>query len=234
MSFKADIRVFARGAESNPELARESLWRILAVLDQAQKSVKRDAILVIILAAAFEMLNRKLIGEASALGIKAAKLEFLKYILPVAMGYVSFRAALFVRERKLMTAVYYELTSSAFPVLRNSRIDVVIHPSSSLHVNSPPESWLTPRTKSVTTFLDLAEGAMVRAIIPVGFTIYAALQLFRSGNPPYVGAMITTFLAAAFIVSGYLCFNFSDIDMTDLKDDAKTAAPRSDAAGTHG
>src|SRR5687767_757561 len=94
---RGDIAVkidqFLTSDETTAEFARELLWRVCDIVTDVNRVARRKAVVMMSLLIVFELLNRGLINEASLGGIRLAQLDFLRTLVPLAVGYVLLQMA---------------------------------------------------------------------------------------------------------------------------------------------
>jgi hypothetical protein len=189
--------------DSTPEFLREFLWRLVDTINNLNKAVRRDLITIVILTCVAELLNRGLISEASAAGIKLAKLGFLGYVLPVAIAYLLFRAASLGRDSDILISVHDALANSAFPGYSRSDLNTLLILTDAPDTKSPSKSFLTPRAYSLANFIYISE-ALLFLFGTTAICAYFILRLFVSTASPHVGAWVSGAITAIFLALTYL------------------------------
>jgi hypothetical protein len=198
------VKHFLDDVASTSEMKRELLWRLLDAVKEVQKAIKRDLILLAILVFAFELINRKLVGEASAAGIKLSKLEFLRYVIPVALAYIFLRIMITSQHGGALKDAYLRFSEGSFPGLRRSALDVLLAPGPLPLSAQTPDEYLSGKFVKVLNLIDLTESVLFVYVLPVGFTVYAATQLFRSSATPHIGAVLTSISTVSLLAVSYV------------------------------
>jgi hypothetical protein len=201
-------------AKRCPELARDLLGRILDDAVRLNSRIIREITTMVALAVAFELLNRNLVGEASAFGFKAAKLGFLRYWVPIAIGFLLFRICSIIRDRNFTLDVAEAICAQTYPELTRSGLLSVITPGIWISTASnPPEALIERKAFVYRQLTASVEFAVTFFIIPFGFTGYAIIQLFRQSEPPYIAPIIATVLTTALVVAAYMIFFMSESEI---------------------
>ncbi len=231
---KADrvLDAFHDLATHQPELARDLLGRVLDSIRDMHKRLTRDLVLSALLVLLFELLNRNLIGEASAVGVKVSKLGELKYLIPIAVGFLLFRVAALLIERNISWDAYTAYCNTAYPQVKNSHLINFIVPFGYVVSTGPvPEPFSGGWPKAYRMFLTFAEVFLLAIAVPIGFITYAVVQLFRQGEPPHIAAIVVAVVSGALLLAAYVNF-FSAVGSSAAIDEAlrrRGAAPLSGA-----
>src|SRR5689334_10133766 len=93
-----NVDLFLDEHGSNPELLRDTLWRMIDINREITRIQKRSGLMILAAALVFELLNRRVIGEASFGGVKLSKLDFVRTLAPLAISYFLLRFVALTRD----------------------------------------------------------------------------------------------------------------------------------------
>lgn len=195
------IQSFKDQAIDSPELAREAFWRLLDNIKASHNRVKRSFALTAFFALAFELLNRGLVSEASVGGVKLVKLEPLKFVVPIAIGFLFFNAMSAIRDRNVVSSLYGRVSEAVYPDLHESGIDAALAPAGLL-TSIFPDVYVSDRTRGLAAAFSTFEHVAVAILLPVGFFIYTTVQLFSQSGVASLGAWVSAVLTAILIAAG--------------------------------
>jgi hypothetical protein len=175
------VDLFLEAERNNPELLRDTLWRMIDINREITRTQKRTGLAMAGAAIAFELLNRGLVGEASFGGIKVSQVEFLTSLAPLAVSYCFLRFIVLSRDLGVYRAIVVRITSRAFPGLYTSDFDRMLPYA---YLGGSTVTWLPVgysfHLKRIWIVAALLEAA-VFILTPAIFLIYAYWQLFSSG-----------------------------------------------------
>lgn len=196
------IKSFEAQAMKSPELAREAFWRLLDNIRHFQNSAMRSFTLMIFFALAFELLNRGLVSEASVGAVKLAKLDTLKFIFPVAIGYKYFTAVSAVRDRNIMASAYVRVSDAVYPKLHDSGIDSLLSVPSGLVTSLFPWVYVDDTSARLVAILSALEHAVAALVLPVALPAYTLVQVFRQDGADSWQAWTSLVLTVTTVVAG--------------------------------
>ena len=201
-SLKSQVDSFISADETDVEFIREYLWRILDRVQEFAKATQRSFIGSVLLAVLFELLNRNLVSETSAGGVRLAKINFIKPFIPIAIGYLWLRISVLLQEGKILTEAYYCITEIKFPGLHSSTIDDFLVPTT-----TPTAAEVPIRFTSNPRAISFIRGVEVVFYfsLPVAFSVYAFIQLFGSSGFSDVTIWFSFALTVPLLVGGYIC-----------------------------
>jgi len=211
------VKAFEEQALKSPELAREAFWRLLDNIKEFQKRVNRSFVLMAVFALVFELLNRRLVSEASVGGLRLTELESLSFVLPVAIGFEVFYAMSAIRDRNVMIGAYGRLSVAIYPKLDESRINALLVTPSGFITPSLPGVHINDRAFRLASFLSTFEYVVFGFLLPIGLPAYVLVQLFRHGGFAVLEVWVSAVLTSIFIVVGFAIF-FS-MEMEEMEDE---------------
>jgi hypothetical protein len=173
------IRSFEEQALESPELAREAFWRLLDNIKHFQTSAMRSLALMVFFALVFELLDLGLISEASIGAIKLAKLETLRFVLPIAIAYKYFTAMSAIRDRNVTANAYVRISDAVYYRLHASGIDSLLSVPSGLVTTIFPFVYVDNRSRRLASTLSTVEHVLAGFLLPIFLSVYAVVQVFR-------------------------------------------------------
>ncbi|GAB3953882.1 hypothetical protein GCM10027614_59990 [Micromonospora vulcania] len=190
--------------EIDAEMARELLWHLLDARNRVSSLMNRAMIGTLATGAAFELLNRQLISEASAGGIRLAKLDPLRLLLPVLLAYLFLRVTVLAREAKLLETCFHELARQRFPGFHSSNINYLLIPPAGFAVGEVPTQLtrMGQRTRAIYSVLVGGEIAIMGFAPPV-IIIYMYVQLFRREGLDHPAVWIGLATVIALLAAAY-------------------------------
>ncbi len=201
-------------AERFPELAREIFGRLLDGIKELDRRIGRDLVTLVGLAFVFELLNRNLLGEATAFGMKAANVGFVRYFIPVGIAFFLFRLFLTIRDRNFNVSIADAICARTYPELARSRLlRIVTPPGAVLSSSNPPDGLVARRSMAYRNAIDAVEIVTLCFVIPIGFTGYSVAQLFRQSDSPFIGPIIVAVATTVLLVAAYMVFVTSESEI---------------------
>ncbi|MFF0350572.1 hypothetical protein ACFYP0_23025 [Micromonospora arida] len=221
-TLEGDVRQFLDSEEATPEFLRECLWRIVDILRDLAMSQRRTIVGILSLMLVFELLNRSLVNEASLVGVKLARLDFLQTPIPAAVCYLFLRAIAVAKDRDIYASVYYAIVGQRFPGLYASQMDRLFTNSRGLTFSSVPKRYYMHGDHIWPFVLPAAEAVATVLITPV-FSFYAYWQIFARGGVGSLATWLSLIVAVAFLLVAfklaYAFLNTKDVADKRLIDD---------------
>ncbi|HET6530387.1 MAG TPA: hypothetical protein VFH03_07175 [Actinoplanes sp.] len=191
-SAKEHFDAFKEFAEHHPEFAKDIIGRLLDQVRELAKRTKNVFLGMVVTAVAFELLNRKLLGEASAFGFKVAKLDFLRYFAPIVMSFLLFQIINIARDGLFIQNTTRALTRLAYPALSRSLIlDMTVPVTGLLSSANASVELIGARAVRKRDIIDNFELVLFTLVMPLSFAVYSIVQLFRQGDSPFIAAIAT-------------------------------------------
>ncbi|MET8121383.1 hypothetical protein [Micromonospora sp. NPDC005291] len=217
-TLEGDVRQFLDSEEATPEFLRECLWRIVDILRDLAMSQRRAVVGILSLMLVFELLNRSLVNEASLVGVKLARLDFLQTPIPAAACYLFLRSTAVAKDRDIYTSVYYAIVGQRFPGLYASQIDRLFTTSRGLTFSSVPKRYYMRGDHIWPFALPVAEGRVTVLITPA-FSFYAYWQIFARSGIGSLATWLSLIVAVALLLVAFkLAYAFLNTsDMADQR-----------------
>lgn len=193
------IEKFLASPETNIEFSKEIYWQLKSEFSDRQKGMSRWAFYTVVLICIFELLNRRLIGGASLLGIQVDRLGFLAYFLPPAVAFCI--TTLFAQAIEQLSYGYLmaALAEQELPGLFVSQMNLLFTSTSGLLSSDVPDAFATRFGKFNNSLLF----GMQAGFIFVGwliFEIYAYVELFRHTNHFNAATFASLLVTISFII----------------------------------
>lgn len=195
---------FVSGTSHNRDLVDKVYWRLVELHADLRKRIARDFVTMAALALAFELLNRRLITDATTNGIKFGKLDFARYLIPVLVALLYYRTSNAIREQTTIYHVCNDIAARVYKPLHESKLDMLLLSEAAVTSNLNTTQFLRSWRTTSAHLMALFEVSVFGVLIPLGFSCYAILQLFRSSNPPYGAAWLATVVTVVLVVIGLI------------------------------
>jgi hypothetical protein len=208
---------FLTSDETTADLTRDVLWRVCDIVSHINGVARRTAVVMMSLMVVFELLNRRLVNEASFGGIRLAQLDFLRALIPLAVAYLLLQMAVLGRDTAVYLAIMHRITECRFPGLYDSDLDRLIPRISGPVVSPLPASYTLglPRLARAALILQLAAN-----VVPLAFFVYAFWQLFATNGVADAlvwASMLGTLLLVCF-VAGFVVATLMYIERRDRQE----------------
>jgi hypothetical protein len=197
-------------AKRCPQLAQDILGRLLDSVVRLNSRIIREIIAMALLVFIFELLNRNLIGTASAFGLEIARLGFMRYWIPAAIAALFFHITTTMRDRNFNMNMIRGICAWTYPELEKSSMLRIITPAGQLLTSSnPPRELIQQRSMFYRNSAQNLELITLFIVMPIGFNIYSIVQLFRHSKPPHVASIIVMILTTVILAAAYTIFAIS-------------------------
>jgi hypothetical protein len=213
------VQKFLKAEETTPELVRETFWRIVDIAKEILKAQRRTAILLISFAFIFELLNRSLVNEASLLGIKLSRIEFLATLTPVAISYSYLRFTALARDLQAYLNVLYRITNDKLRGLYDSDLDRMITYVGGPTIAALPRAY-APHYRRIGVWASVLELSLYN-LLPITFIAYAFWQLFSARGAEDLLVWMSLLASALFLAAafGFAAMSFRTLSEPEGKRD---------------
>lgn len=133
----------------------------------------RDLILLVLLAAIFELISRSAVGKISIGPIEVSDLPIIAKVLPIIIAYLYYDIAVLAAWHDLFSSANTALMSLAYPKAAEEDFDVLLHPR--LHALAAPG---LPVNSTLLKVVNAFLGLMI-LLGAIAFEIYAFYALFH-------------------------------------------------------
>ncbi len=196
--YEEKVKTFLSSASADPDFIKQCFWGLKTEYDFYGKKITRWAIVGIVAACLFELLNRNLIGEIDVSGVKVARLSFLLYIMPPIVAASLLNLATLNIEQNIYLLLLKEFALQQFPALHETEIIALYLAQQGGLVGYIPDSFVKPRT---ITFLDLSRTGQALLVVAsfIIFEFYAYTQLFVHSRHNILPSVISVCISAAIL-----------------------------------
>jgi hypothetical protein len=199
--YQRSIESLLSPPKENREFIIQCFWELKTEFDAYGKKIARWAVLGVAFICLFELINRKLVGQASISGVTISNLRFLLYILPPLVALSSLNLATFNVEQNIYRDVLGELAQQRFPELLKSQVLNLFLSQQGTFGAFMADSFSEPSISGTLKFSRSLQVGIVPACFLV-FEIYAYFQLFMHSRSSDVllAVIIGSLVLSAFMI----------------------------------
>jgi hypothetical protein len=177
--------------------SKDFLSEVRTNLRDADRELRRTALLILLLGFIFELANRGGIEEFSVMFVKVTDTRIIREAIPVVVAYLTGTLLASALTTLYLSTVHQQVIMDVFPKLADCRFDLALEPSMLLigpRYKIVPLQWM-PFLRGNAAFA-LARWVFLVGL-PLAFEVYAYLELFSELGPNprlIVGCVISALL----------------------------------------
>jgi hypothetical protein len=216
--YEKSIKALLASEETNLDISREMYWELKREYADSAKKLTRWAFWGILLICIFELLNHRLISNASVSFIQVTRLNFLLYLLPPSVTFALVNVLYFAIEQFTYGSLMKELAKQRFPGIYSSGIAALFVSKSGILASEIPRSLMTRRAYRDSNIYWGIQ-AWAASFTYIGFEVYAYIQLFRHFGASSIAVWLSlclsgflTVLALLFTIDGFAMAAFAESD----------------------
>jgi hypothetical protein len=204
------FQTFVRELESEKKIDREDLRyflsRIIDTGNRLHKAGIRSVVVIAGLAGLFVLMSAGGLTEAELFGVKVSRFSLFLLVIPVAIALVFARAVVLIKSSVVYKHVAFDITARYYPSWSRSGLDGLLLSSDYWLSGAVHENFFERGAgRRVLLFSSTVE-LIVWSLAPVAFDIYAYFVLFRSHEIQPIGVVISSIIAGALIIVGWINF----------------------------
>jgi hypothetical protein len=195
-------RVQAALAEGvSEEFVRDLLAELRNGMRDAGRSARRATGLMVLLAATFELINRRGISEASLFFVKLRSFNFALVAIPVIIAYLCYEMSGYVVELNDFYWVHSKAVETRYPSVWANDLQLFLVPVSDPFGQAMRAARFSPRNRFFTVlgWLRFPLQIVLPHVAACAFVAYGTVQIFRRFGPTDILVWTSSVLAVFFL-----------------------------------
>lgn len=203
--------------EQGRSYAREFLAEVRTNWRVADSALMRNVLLMLVMAAVFELINRNEVGGFSFAGVEVRNLSVVQIVIPVIVGFLYMETWELVALFQYYERIHFRVQSWMFPHLRRTSLARVLVP---MPFGGKAPYWRLGNRSVTSRVAGVAD--LIRVIVlmltPAVFLAYAFVQTFSHATMPVVFWLVSIIIVVVTVVPAAV-ESINVVGNWDIRDD---------------